>query len=655
MFQTGRNSSASYVSIPFEFNHDGAINKVSIDTEQSTPPGCSVFYSVAGIFDSGEETPYIPISPVGIDSSIGSSKIVTFGVNLEKNSKFVTDSAGPGSPQVYGTSFQGKEFYRVGPVFTKNPIFGKSKLYRGYKSWYRDTSGKFDIVNITDNYVNFSNSDLAYLYATGTEVPLVTALGLGVDGIARTKLSLTKPPYYDSSKGHLLKPEPGQDPSLDTQPMYAVYKVQVKGSSLRQSRQFILSANRTQYLPFTSFLVQGATTDLPILRTIGGTPFINGVDYTFELTSVGGVQKPTGRIVIPDGSSFLDPNGNVINVLVEFAYTIDIDITHKVSSIVGNDVTLDHSILTDLDGVQITYRYVPVSPNQILKPSVRVYSAISSTSNTTFYTEGRDYTINDRSGAIQKIPSGSISDKCYVKYSYRSSDSSLNTFTTWAYISPSDGTQIKFDLDPSTKKNKLVADFAAGESFLINTRNGIVNLTNATSTPVLAMGWVQFIVRSKDPDTNVIYRSNLIDQIIQLKDVNKKKIFNSYNMYFNEIIAFREPLIEKTLNHLKVNTLLADHSCFAIDNITDPFNSYIVLNFKPNETSELYCRVPTDDSDETSRPSVSNEEFLIEWSEETDVESRPTKIKVKIDLLRASEADGSLTPKVFKYSLRVGS
>jgi hypothetical protein len=114
-------------------------------------------------------------------------------------------------------------------------------------------------------------------------------------------------------------------------------------------------------------------------------------------------------------------------------------------------------------------------------------------------------------------------------------------------------------------------------------------------------------------------------------------------------------MVEKTLNHLKVNTLLNDHSSFAIDSITDPLNSYLVLNFKPNETTELYSKVPTADADESSPPSSSNEEFLLEWSEQPLSDSRPVGIKVKIGLVREPNSDGSLTPKVFKYNLRVGS
>jgi hypothetical protein len=656
-FQTGRYNQATYYSNTFNFGTSDVINKVSIDADQFIPPGCSISYAIAGVNSAGGVTSYIPISPIGTDSGVGTNKVVTFSSILEKKNKFIVPTTGTDSPAVYGTSFQGKDFYRIGPTFSSTPIFGRSRLYRGFKSWYRDTSGKFEIVNINDNYLDFATSPSSSVYTVTTEIPQVTALGTSAsDGASRTKLTLTKPPYFMTSKGHSPYPPAGEDPFLDPQPKFAVYKIQIKEISTRQTRQFALGQNRLQYLPFSTFILQGAAADLPILRFYpSGVPLINGVDITYETETIGGVVKPTGRINIPDGSSLLGSNNTVLpGITLEFVYTVDTDITSRIESILGNDIVLKHTILSELDGIQVTYRYVPGRPDQILKSSIQVYNSLNP-SNRIFYKEGVDFIVNESIGVIQKVPTGRIGDIAYIKYSYRSSDSSLNTFTMWAYVSGDSGTQIKFDLDPSSKKNRLQVDSAAGEAFYVNTKNGIVNLTNSSSTPVMSQGWVQFIVRSLDPTRNVAFRSNLIDQVIQMKDVNKKKIFNAFNFYFNELTAFREPMVEKTLNHLKVNTLLNDHSSFAIDSITDPLNSYLVLNFKPNETTELYSKVPTADADESSPPSSSNEEFLLEWSEQPLSDSRPVGIKVKIGLVREPNSDGSLTPKVFKYNLRVGS
>jgi len=654
--QTGRLAQATYVSKPVSFTSGETIGKVSIKTNQAIPPGCTLNYAVAGI-TNGEQGSFIPIVPVGSDSSIGSNKVVTFNSTLQQSTKFSTALSGNDAPAVYGTAFQGKEFYRIGPAFETTPIFGTSKLFRGFKAWSRDSSGSFEILRVSDNYVTFENSDLEAMFALSTESPAITSLPLGQDGVRRTQLETTRPPYYDSSRGHSLKPQPGTDPFLDIKPTYTIYRVTHKADEGRQTRSFTLDTARTQYLPISNFLISGTPNQLPALKSTTGTIYTKGVDYTFELESIGGQSRPTGRIVIPNGSAFLDTNGNVSPLLLNFEFVYDPDITHKVARIEGNTVVMDHSSNTQYDSIEIIYRFIPTLPSKIIKASIRVADLPSSSQNRVYYTEGRDYVVNADSGFIQRVPTGDIptTGSVYVEFAYRGTSDTLQTFTTWAFVSAEDGVQIKFDVDPTTKKNKLVVDSEIGESVFVNSTEGLINLTKATSTPVLPFGWVQFIVRSKNPTTNQDFKTNLIDQVIQMKDVNKKKIFKEYNYYFNEITAYRQPLSEKTLNHLKVNTLMSDHDNFAIDSTTDPFNSYIVLNFKPNETDELYLKVPTQDFDESNPPDDTTEDFMYVWSERTDEELVPTEIVVRVELNRSQNADGALSPKCFDYQLRVGS
>jgi len=205
------------------------------------------------------------------------------------------------------------------------------------------------------------------------------------------------------------------------------------------------------------------------------------------------------------------------------------------------------------------------------------------------------------------------------------------------------------------RKNKLVSDTAVGEGFFVNSSNGLVELTNAVNTPVLGPGWVQFVVRSKNPTTNVSFGSNLIDQVIQLRDIYRKKIFRSNNLYFKEISAIRDPMIQVTLNHLKVNTLKSDHNVFAIDNTTDPRSNYIVLNFLPNNTTELYNYIPTADSDSNSRPQANSEQFLFQWRSRSLDQAIGNKVVVRIDLERNEQTDGAITPKVFDYKIRAST
>ena len=218
----------------------------------------------------------------------------------------------------------------------------------------------------------------------------------------------------------------------------------------------------------------------------------------------------------------------------------------------------------------------------------------------------------------------------------------MNTFTTWVYVQDDSGVKINLELDANTKKNKLVVDTESGEALYVNSPNGLIDISNSVITPLLGPGWLQVICRSKDPDYNTVFRSNLIDQVIQLKDNYKKRIFREGNSYFSQIIAFREPMIQKTLNHLRVNTLLSDHNFFAIDDFTDPLNNYIVVNYSPNTTDELYNRIASPDEDADDRPALSGEIYSVEWnSKNQNIDEVDNDIIVRIDLERAATSDHS--------------
>lgn len=660
-FQTGRIQNGVYFSKPISFSSLEDIGKVSIDTENLIPSGTSINFSIAKVIP-GKDNKFIPITPVNSSGKVGENKILQFNSSEEITEKFTvaSDSNSEDAAVVYGTPFQGKEFYRIGPAIPQIPQFETSKLFRGFNGWYRDKSGSFEILEVTDNYVPFEQTDLERVYVLQTE-QVTAANYTSTDDIIRKRLQVSRPPYYDNTRGHALKPEPGvQNSLLDVRPNYAIYRVLHNTDTDRQYDSFTLSSNRLQYLPSSSFVIEtnNQAALLPSITSANGTiVYQEGSDYIFEVESIGGQSKPTGRISIPEGSAFLDANNNVQTLSLVFTYVADPDITHKVSSIQGNNIILVHSQNLPQDSIEVIYRYVPVAPSAIIRSSVRVSNLPTTSNSRIFYVEGRDYSFDPSTGAIQRIPTGEIgtTDSVYVQFSYRGASSSLETFTAWAFVAAGESERIKFDLNETTQENKLTVDETIGESFFINTTEGLINLTKAPSTPVLPGGWVQFVVRSKNPDLNQTYGSNLIDQVIQLKDVNNKKIFRSFNIYFNEITAFRQPLKEVTLNHLKVNTLLSNHNVFAVDSITDPFNSYIVLNFRPNLTEELYLKVPTEDGDETNPPRAIDEEYMFVWFKKISTETvKSNSLIVKIELSRNASVDGAITPKCIKYQLRVG-
>lgn len=645
-YKTGRFNKGVYQSKPFEIGSDGeTISRVSLQSEAIIPANTSINYSVALQKDDGSLTNFIPIKPIGTKGGIGIPEVVNFGTDIQNN-KFITVINNNAS--TYGSPFQGKYFYRIGEKIEPEPIFGSGRLFRGFKGWYRDSTRGFEIKEIKDVFVSFAQSDIEAMYDIKTEVPQFTNLSATE---RKVQLTLTRPPYYVSSRGHALVPE-NRNLSNNISPNYAIYSVQQVSSKNRRREPFQISQLRVQ-LPTTNYILYSS---IP-----GEEPNIEGyqrgVDYILETETFGDSEKPTGYIIIPATSSLVNSSGqlNDPTKFLVFEWTPDPDITHKVEKIEGNTVTLNNAFVDPYSNLQIEYRFIPTAPSEIIKASIRVSDAPTSSPTIDFYVEGKDYAVDPGTGNIQRIPTGDIAseDSVYIQFSYRDSENAVETFQTWCYVNADNGIQIKFDLDETEQKNNLIIDEEVGESFFLNTPQGLIDLSRASSTPIINRGWVQFIVRSKNPDANTTYGTNLIDQIIQMRDQDKKKVFKFGNQYFKEITAFRNALTQKTLNHLKVNTLASDRSVFAIDNETEPTESYIVINFKPGNTEDFYNREPTNDQIADDRPPEFDEVFRFLWSSKSIDKNLGNKLIVRIELERNSNASESgTTPKVLEYSIR---
>lgn len=649
-YTVGRYKKAVYYSVPFTFGDESdKISKVSITTNDLELPGTSIEYSVA--LDT-EEPNFVPIVPTGKSKKdLGVNQVVEFNSTSEFSNRIVVPEDGDDAAIAYGQPYQGKTIYRIGDPITPKPLFGTVSMFRGYNCWYRDTSSAFQLKNISDVYISFATTNVESLYDIKKEIVSHTYL----PNRRVTELSLSNVPYYNAARGHSLIPDPSfQGTSSNLQPNYAIYSVKQLTTVARKSITFNLTSRNIQ-LSATNIDISTVDNFPTLYETSNRNKYRYDLDYDIAYNLVGGIKKSTGVLRIPDGSDLLNSSGQVRNIQVTLEYTPDQDITHKVSNIYGNKLTLTNCIVAPSDTIQVEYRFVPKAPSQIIKSSIRVSAEPKTGNIRTFYEEGTDYVVDQSTGAIQKVPTGSIpaNGSVYAEFSYRSSEEGIETFQIWAYVSSSQGTRINFDSNTSTKKNKLVANKSLGEAFYVNTPDGLIDITSALVTPLLKTGWVQFIVRSKNPDINTRYTTNLIDQVVQLRDQNKKKIFKSGGLYFREITAFIEPMEQKTLNHLRVNTLKTDYSSFAIDSTTDPLNHYVVLNFLPNSTSELYRKAPTDEAVTDGAPQEIYESFLMRWQSKNTTDTSTNKLIVRISLERSDEVtDGGVTPKVYSYDIR---
>lgn len=661
---TGRLTSARYQSKPFDFEGENEkISKVSIEAEAITPPGCNISYSVAlaGAEDN-LVTSFIPIKPIGKIGNLGTSEVVNFRTTVESSNR-VAIALGN---ETAGLTYKGKTLYKVGDTLASEPIPGSSKLYRGLKLWYRDSSKGFDTKEVTDNYIYFGASDTESLYDVTSETLSGGSYAISINANNQyiAKLTLSKEVYYDPNRGHSLKPDISkQRASVDIKPNYAIYRVQHIKSKLRNGVTATIGSgpfgsSKTQGLPVSNFILFSTNAaDNPLLQSLTlNKTYIEGTDFEYEIETFGNLRKPTGRIKILDGGGLVDNNGKVLNISLSFTFTHDPDITHKVTNVEGRLLTFTNLVLfpSQSDSLLVEYRHVPTSSGELIKSSIKVKDSPSTTANN-YYVEGRDYVIDSKTGTIQRIPTGKIPSKgeVYVDYQFKSIIENIETFLIWCNISSSEGAQIKLDIDNTTKTNKLTVDTQLGEALFINTPQGLIDVTKSAITPVIGPGWVQFICRSKNPDANKTYGTNLIDQVIQLRDINKKRVFKENNQYFKEITAFREPLLERTYNHLKINTLATDHTVFAIDTESDVGKYYPTVNFKPNYTSELYNYLPSPDLDGDIAPSQGYETFIISWQSKSNQETSGSKVIVRVDLERnPTGVDGGITPKVFEYKLR---
>lgn len=723
-FTTGRVLNATYTSKPFSFDGNTNISKISIKSDYIKPQGTDLSYSIALTEADGTlATDYIPINPVGTQLKASALNTITFENNLSKSQRFSVNLSSTKENLSYGSSYRNRYLYKILDDLNPSPIFNGIELTRGYGAWARDTTTKYNNITVPDCYLNFSYSETESLYSLKTEsctfekiissvyplhylLPPHPTQGATIDFPLKRdiKLTLSQNPYFDLSKGHLIRPSYNTNGAPVSSPNYAIHKVKHLQATKQTTIDFIeshfyygtapnvsifitlpvtnflINSNNQSLLPkfkvriFNAYnLVAGLPAYVPLTTPIDIT-LIEGTDYTIETTLVDNIPMPTGRLkLLPHSGNtqFLNivPAGSIAGGIswqagyllprctFTMTYTPEIDITHKIESLEGRVVTLGYCDIPQSDAIEVTYRYLVTSPDEIIRSSILVYDKPSTVTSRSLYQEGVDYLVNASTNVIRRIESGNISSTggVYIEYKFKSADINMEIFTTWCKIDNPSGTQIRFDLESLVKKNRLVVDSVKGEALYVSGPFGLVDITNAAGTPSMPPGWVQFIVKSKNPSINSAYKSNLIDQVIQLRDVNRQKIFKEGNIYFSSILAYRNLMIERTLNHLKVNTLASDNQSFAIDDITNPDKSTVVVNFFPNNTNDLYNYAPTSNEDAENKPVKIPETYLVSWlypNEESKVKSN--NLVVRIDLSRDPNVDGALTPKVHNYQVRVG-
>ena len=360
----------------------------------------------------------------------------------------------------------------------------------------------------------------------------------------------------------------------------------------------------------------------------------------------GQFNNQTGQFVLT-GSNLPPVQFGSFNLLSNetllLTFTIDSDITHRVSSVSyeSKEVELD-GLLSILDGdsISVTYRAVP---SNIVRDSVKVTSNYGSNPSTVF-TQGVDYSINTEDGTITKLQGGAItslvSEVVYVDYSYKDTVDQTISFSTWCYVDSRD--PIKFDFVPLTLKK------SAGEYILWTYVDGGSQSKDISSysSLTLARGWHYFVVKSLDP---ALFNDCAITKVLKLKSVTNDYLFlpvDRGGRVFTKMTAYRAPMKQVSYTLLRNGILKSDHSKFAIEDST----KRIFVNFRPSDTEDLYYYRVTSNG---VLQLVNFEEFTFIGTRRVDSDFAGTHVLFKARLSRADGSDGGITPKLGSYNIRI--
>jgi hypothetical protein len=211
----------------------------------------------------------------------------------------------------------------------------------------------------------------------------------------------------------------------------------------------------------------------------------------------------------------------------------------------------------------------------------------------------------------------------------------LDTFTTWVRVDKRDPSKIEI--------NPLPIDLDAGERVWVDG----IDISRMTEFPEMLFGWHQVVVKSKRPES---VNNAAINTVATLYDRTNDPVFLTGGKYFVEMIANRDPMIQRTYTQLTKNTPVGDHGYFAI---TD--DRHVVISFEPSTTDEVYTYgLRRGEAAETIETDSWPEEFWLQYQYELANEEPVRKILVRATLERNSSSSGGTTPKVYEYHLRCG-
>jgi hypothetical protein len=636
-YTIGRIQDAEFITVAQKpANMSNPIARVALTTLEEIPADCDLKYFVSRSTAAGTRLgPWRPISP--INRQVSDAPIEILFTNDGTKKRLIR-----GDAAVAHSIRKNHTYYTIDstePVLD-DVIFGSAKLLRGRNAWVRNSKRERILRTVRDAFIDFSNGNTQKIYAVLREVA-------GVDSKAHptlandpsvTWLELDQIVDYDSSFMDLV-PAEGIDIDTDQTPNYAVYSVKrFRQEMTITDESVVLTAFTNSSLAEPNVVIIGA--EKPVVTNTGKTIiYEQDKDYKLTLDTNGAVQ-----IRRSEGTSSQIGDGQTVLV----TYTLDPDITSLVSAVKDNNVVLTQDLVVrDDERFEVTYRFIPVGDNKIVKRTIQASERYGPNTGRIFQ-EGPDYSIDIQNGTITRIPQGDIQGAgtdadtqiaAYVDFKYTETPKTIDTFSTWVFVESSQPIQFEF--------NPLNIDLEAGERVEILSGPDVQDISNQTQSPELARGWHQVIVRSKDPDS---FTDAAIRKITTLQDVDTQGVFLAGGRYFSLITANRVPMRQVTLQYLRSSTLPSNHNVFAIDG-----NGNVVVTFAPGTTEDLYLyglrMSPT-----TNQLTAGTwpEEFELEYRFQLTNALTTEYLLFRALLTRRGIADNGVTPKLHEYHLRMG-
>jgi len=287
-----------------------------------------------------------------------------------------------------------------------------------------------------------------------------------------------------------------------------------------------------------------------------------------------------------------------------------------------------HAFLT-ANTITLSYpNFTPVDGQGLIRGSVRLKSDAGQNPNYWNTTPG-DFTVNYSSKVVTKSAGSAITsdpdapaNTVYCDYQYDDEIVKPTVYTTHVYILNQDGVEINHI--PFSQ-----AEIDAGQYTTVETDGAIVDMSLATRFKLKA-GWHQIVTTAEPESVNDrFYTVNSNKQLYQL-------VYQQF--------AYAEKLQETSWFELKYNTLITDHSKYAIVDYDGDGNKEIIVNYRP----------------QTAAWSSSNDDMLCAHGAETYVLSykfittATNKIYLKAILSREADSAPTSTPTLRSYTIKLG-